>query len=156
METSEVQKLSTEAIAERMEITAEMIMVEATKEGGMHFVPSARAIGASVKYIKGAKDTYRGNAIVEGTIERIGDWRGENNGKFDYRTLDAAEVLRNVDEIVPYLESEGEQGAQAKSFLYGLAEAMTGASGSGFMGTGERTNEGEAKFLDDLKAHLRM
>jgi hypothetical protein len=124
--------------------------------GGLHIAPSARAIGASVKYIGHSKDTYKGNPIVEGVIDRISQWRGETNEKYDYKTLDSAEVMRNVDAIAPTLESEGEQGGQTKHFLYGLAEIMVNASGSAFMGTGERVNEDEARFLDDLKAHLRI
>jgi hypothetical protein len=45
---------------------------------------------------------------------------------------------------------------QTKNFIYGLAETVVNASGSGFMGTGERVNANEAKFLADLKTHLRV
>jgi hypothetical protein len=64
--------------------------------------------------------------------------------------------MKNVDEIVPILEAEREQGTQTKSFLLGLARIMVNASGSGFMGSGERVNEAESKYLADLKAHLQL
>jgi|GEM_PF-2276115 len=154
METSTVPRADLRTIVDNVDLVAKMILVVATKEGGMHPTSSARAIGASVKYIGQAKDAYRGNLIVEGTIERISHWRGETDERFDYKTIDSAEVMRNVDALAPVLDAAGEQGAQTKAFLYGIAGSMVNASGSGFMGTGPRLNENEARFLADLKAHL--
>lgn len=58
MEIAAVQKADINAIVGKVEEVALLIMEAATKEGGMHLAPSARAIGASVKYIRQAKDTY--------------------------------------------------------------------------------------------------
>lgn len=156
METAAVQKADINAIVGKVEEVAWLIMEAATKEGGMHLAPSARAIGASVKYIRQAKDTYRGNPIVEGAIDRIAHQRGKPEAMVDVQELESGVVMSKVDEMMSLLEAEGEQGAQTKAFLYGLAETMVSASGSGFMGTGERINEAEAKFLADLKEHLKI
>ena len=155
METTAVQKADINAIVGKVEEVAWLVIEAATKEGGLRVAPSARAIGASVKYIRQAKDTYRGNPIVEGAIDRIAHQRGKPEAMVDVKELDSDLVMTKVDEMMPLLEAEGEHGAQARAFIYALAETMVGASGSGFMGTGPRVNEGEARFLADLKAHLR-
>lgn len=72
------------------------------------------------------------------------------------KELESGVVMSKVDEMMSLLEAKGEQGAQTKAFLYGLAETMVSASGSGFMGAGERINEAEARFLVDLKEHLKI
>ena len=156
METSAVQKTDMSAIVDKVERAAWRIMGEATIEGGMHWAPSARAIGAVVKYIGRSEDTYRDNPIVGSVIGSIRRTKGEPGDKVDFKTLDAAEVMRAADEVAPMLEAEGERGAQTKAFLYGLAETMVSASGSGLMGMGKRVNEDEARFLADLRAHLRI
>jgi hypothetical protein len=130
------------------------IMEGAMKVGGLHITPSMRAGGAAAKYVSASQNTYKGNPIVEGVISSIQQRKGEKKEQVDLKNLDTAEVMKGVDDIVPILDAEGERGAQTKSFLYGLAESMVSASGSGFMGSGTRVNEDESRFLADLKTHL--
>lgn len=131
-------------------------MEGAMKVGGLHLAASLRAGGAGAKYIGRSKDTYKGNPIVEGVIGSIQRENRAKEERADLKGLDPADVMKKVDEIEPMLDTMGEQGAQTKNFLYGLAESMVNASGSGFMGSGEKVNEDESKYLDDLKAHLRL
>jgi hypothetical protein len=154
METTVERSVDFKAIVDKAEEVAWLVMEEATKEGGLHMAPSARAIGASVKFIRGARETYKGNPIVEGVIDRISRQRGKPEAMVDVKELSSALVMAKVDSLMPLLEAEGEHGAQTRAFIYALAETMVSASGSGFLGTGERVNEGEARFLADLKMHL--
>jgi hypothetical protein len=133
-----------------------MIMEGAMKVGGLHITPSMRAGGAAVKYLNQSKNAYRGNPIVERVIDSIQSRKIERKDRVDLEKLDIGDVLKKVDDIYPILEEEREQGTQAKSFLLGLARIMVNASGSGFMGSGQRVNEDESKYLADLKAHLRL
>jgi hypothetical protein len=156
METSAVQKMDVNKLVDMIVPVAWLVMEEAMKVGGLHLIPSMREGGAARKYASHSQNTYKGNPIVEGVINSINHRKEEHQEKVDIKNLDSAEVLKRVDEIDPLLVSAGEHGTQTKSFIYGLAETMVNASGSGFLGTGERVNANEAKFLADLKAHLRI
>ena len=155
METSAVQKMDTNTMVDKIVPVAWLVMEEAMKVGGLHITPSMRAGGAAAKYVNQSQNTYKGNPIVEGVINAI-HREGKQREKVDIKNLDSTEVMKKVDEINPILEAEGEQGTQTKNFIYGLAETMVSASGSGFMGSGKRVNENESKFLADLKTHLRI
>ncbi len=157
MATSAIQQMDTNAILDKVVPVAQMVAVEAMKVGGMHFTASLREGGAAAKFVKNSKNTYKGNPIVEGLLQAFSQRKNwEHNEKLDYKNLNDKDVMKGVDEIEPILESAGEHGKQTKDFIFGLAEAMVSASGSGFMGTGERVSTNEAKFLDELKAHLRV
>jgi hypothetical protein len=155
MDTTAVQKMDKSMIVDKIVPVAWLVMEGAMRVGGLHLIPSLREGGAAARYIKESQTTYKSNLIVEGVIESINNKKGEPKEKVDLKNFDTAEVMKSLDEINPILEAEGEQGVQAKDFIYGLAEAMAGSSGSGYMGTGERVSEDEAKFLADIKAHLR-
>ena len=156
METSSVHEMDTNLIVSKIVPVAWVVMEGAMKVGGLHITPSMRAGGAAAKYVSQSENTYKGNPIVEGVIHSIQKEKEEHKEKADLKSLDLTEVMRKVDEIEPLLETEGERGTQTKNFLYGMAETMANASGSGFLGTGKRVNEDEAKFLADLKGHLRI
>lgn len=141
---------------EKVVPVAWLIMEGAMKVGGLRITPSMRAGGAVVRYLNQSKNAYRGNPVVEGVIGSIQDRKVEKKYKTDLERLDLNEVMRRVDEIEPILEADREQGTETKSFLLGLARVMVNASGSGFMGSGERVNEDESKYLADLKEHLRV
>jgi hypothetical protein len=155
METSAVQRLDTNAIVNMVVPVVWGVMEGAMKVGGLHLTASMREGGAASKYIRQSQGAYKANPIIAGVTNSIIHSKGERE-KVDLKSVDPAEVMKKVDEIVPILEAEREQGTQTKTFIYGLAKAMVGASGSGFMGTGEKVNENESKFLADLKAHLRI
>lgn len=150
------QTMDTRAILEKVVPVVQMVMNGAMKADGLQFSSSMREAGAAAKYITNSKSTYKGNPIVEGVIDSLSRRKGEFQEKVDLRTLDNSTVFQKVEEIVPILEAAGEQGAQTKAFIYGLGEAVVGASGSGFMGSGEKITPGEIKFLNDLKEHLRV
>lgn len=156
MATSAVQQMDTNAILDKVVPVTQMVMDGAIKVGGMHLTSSMRESGAAAKFIINSKNTYKGNPIVEGVIDSISHRKGEHKEKVDLKNLTPDEIMNRVDEIDPILESTGENGTQTKKFIYGLAETVVNASGSGFMGTGERVNANEAKFLSDLKEHLRI
>ena len=156
METSSVQKMDTNTIVEKTVPVAWGIMAGAMKVGGLHITPSMRAGGAAAKYVNQSKSSYKGNPIVEGIISSVQQGEKDKREREDLKHVEIAEVLRRVEEITPLLDSAGESGVQTKSFLYGLAEAMVNASGSGFMGSGKRVNEDESRFLKDLSTRLRI
>jgi hypothetical protein len=159
METSaeeSLQKMDTNTMVNKIVPVAWSVMEGAMKVGGLHLIPSMREGGAAAKYVKHSQNTYKGNPIVEGVIDSINQKKGEHKEKADLKNFDTTEVIKKVDEIQPILESGGDQGMQTKNFLYGLAETMVSASGSGFMGSGKKVNEDESKYLADLKAHLRI
>lgn len=156
METSAVQEMDMNMIADKIVPVAWIVMEGAMKVGGLHIAPSMKAGGAAAKYVSQSQNTYKGNPIVEGVIRSIQRQKDEHKAKVDLKNLDLTEVMKKVDEVDPLLESEGERGMQTKNFIYGLAETMVNASGSGFLGTGKRVNEDESKFLADIKTHLRI
>lgn len=106
METTAVQKADMNPIGGKVEEVTWLVIEEATKEGGLHVAPSARAIGASVKCIRQVKDTYRGNPIVQGAIDRIVHQRGKSEAMVNEKDLEPSVVMSKVDEI-PLLEAEG-------------------------------------------------
>lgn len=156
METAAVQRADASAIADKAEEVAWLVMEMATKEGGLRVIPSARAIGASVKYIRRSKETFQGDPVVEEVIGRIARQRDKPEAMVDVKELDSDLVMSRVDEMVRLLEAEEDRGTRTRAFIYGLAEAMVNASGSGHTGSGERVNEAEARFLADLRAHLGL
>ncbi len=156
METRTVAGMDLSTKVEKVVPVAWLIMEGAMKVGGLRITPSMRAGGAVVRYLNQSKNAYRGNPVVEGVIGSIQDRKVEKKYKTDLERLDLNEVMRRVDEIEPILEADREQGTETKSFLLGLARVMVNASGSGFMGSGERVNEDESKYLADLKEHLRV
>lgn len=133
-----------------------MVMNGAMKADGLQFSSSMREAGAAAKYITNSKSTYKGNPIIEGIIDSLSHRKGEFQEKVDLRTIDNSAVMAKVDEIVPVLDAAGAEGVQTKAFIYGLGEAVVGASGSGFMGSGEKITPEEEKFLNELKEHLRI
>jgi len=150
------QTLDTRAILEKVVPAVQMVMNGAMKADGLQFSSSMREAGAAAKYLANSKNTYKGNPIVEGVIDSLSHRKGEFQEKVDLRTLDNTAVMTKVDEITPILDAAGEQGTQTKAFMYGLAEAVVGASGSKFMGSGEKITPEETKFLEELKEHLRI
>ncbi len=154
MYSSTAQSMDLNSVLNKVVPVAQMIMFGAIKAGGIHFSASMRESGAAAKYLANSQNTYKDNLVIQGIIRSLSKMRGQ---KPDLRTLDPEEVMKGVDEINPILDAAPmQQGVQTKDFLYGLAEAVVNASGSGFMGSGERVSEGEAKFLADLKAHLSV
>lgn len=156
METSAVSRMSLSEKVEKVVPVAWLIMEGAMKVGGLRITPSMRAGGAAVKYLNQSKNAYKGNPVVEGVIGSIQDRKVDKKDQADLKKLDLSDVMKGVDEIEPILEADREQGTETKSFLLGLARIMVNASGSGFMGSGERVNEDESKYLADLKEHLRV
>lgn len=156
MEASAVSRMDLSTKVEKIVPVAWLIMEGAMKVGGLRITPSMRAGGAAVKYLNQSKNAYRGNPIVEGVIGSIQDRKIEKKDQIDLKNLDLNDVMHRIDEIEPILEVDREQGVETKSFLLGLARIMVNASGSGFMGSGERVNENESKYLADLKEHLRI
>ncbi len=156
MDASTTQKMELNAILDRVVPAAQMIMFGAMKADGLQFSASMRESGAAAKYLANSQNTYKDNYIVQGIVRSLSKRKGEHTEKADLRTLDTSEVMKKVDDINPILDGAMEQGTQTKSFLYGLAEAVVNASGSGFMGSGQRVTEDEAEFLAELKAHLRI
>lgn len=150
------QTMDNRLILEKVVPAVQMVMSGAMKADGLQFSSSMREAGAAAKYIANSKSTYKGNPIIEGVIDSMSHRKGEFQEKVDLRMLDDAAVMQRVDEVVPILDAAGEQGAQTKAFIYGLGEAVVGASGSGLMGSGERITSEEAKFLDELKEHLQL
>ncbi len=153
MDSSTAQKWDLNEVLDKVVPVAQMIMFGAMKSDGLQFSASMRESGAAAKYLANSQSTYQDNFIIQGIITSLSKMRGQ---KPDLRTLDNDEVMKKVDEINPVLDGAMDQGAQTKIFLYGLAEAVVNASGSGFMGSGERVTEGETKFLSSLKEHLRI
>ncbi|MDW5563768.1 MAG: hypothetical protein SA339_11125 [Methanomassiliicoccus sp.] len=156
LQVSATQDMSTETILREVVPTAQLIMGGAMMADGVHFSASMREAGAAAKYITTSKNTYHENLIVQGTIDALSHRKDGHKEKVDIETLNIDAVMKKVDEIVPMLDSAGVHGTQTKTFLYGLAEAVVNASGSGFLGTGAKITEGEMKFLSDLKAHLQV
>jgi hypothetical protein len=147
--------MDTNAILEKVIPAVQTVMNGAMKADGLQFSSSMREAGAAAKFITSSQSTYKGNPIVEGIIKSLSHRKGEYQEKVDLRTLDNATVMQKVDEVAPILEAAGEWGVETKTFIYGLAEWVVGASGSGFMGSGERITPDEFKFLEELRAHLR-
>lgn len=129
METAAVQRADASAIADKAEEVAWLVMEMATKEGGLRVIPSARAIGASVKYIRRSKETFQGDPVVEEVIGRIARQRGKPETMVDLKELDTGPVMSRVDEMVRLLEAKEDRGKGTRAFIYGPAEAMVSANG---------------------------
>lgn len=116
------------------------------------FLNGFREANAGAQFIDGAVERYKDNVVV---LELIANMEREH------------ELPDDLDEITPdvvYSHLEHVKAMLAGSpyahgffmFVYELAEAVANATGGGWFGGGEKITEGEAAFLEDLRAQLGL
>jgi hypothetical protein len=119
------------------------------------FLGKLREGAAAGDFIHDAAQEFAGNSIISGLIEMVTDG-GKLRELLPDGPSDMAATLEQVGGLDALLGDAGEEGTQVKQFVYGFAERIANASGSGFFGGGDKVSEGEAQFLNELKAKLGL
>lgn len=97
------------------------------------------------------------NPIINGLVDAF--MKGDAAKQLSEITGEAASVdnvMGAVGNLDGLLGEAGEQGAQVKQFIFGLAEKVAGASGDGLFGSGDKIGENEQAFLNTLKGKLGL
>lgn len=132
------------------------IIASVMKVGGSGLFGKMRETKSLIDFAQNAAVQFAGNDIVGGLVQRILDPDGDGDLNLDFESLNPADVLGSLGGLNNLLAGFGEQGAQVKQFLYGAAESVAGAAGTGLMGSGQKVNANEQNFLEQLKATLGL
>jgi hypothetical protein len=119
------------------------------------FIGKLREGAAAGDFIHDAAEQFAGNSIIGGLIELVTDG-GKLRDLIPEAPTEAGAVLEQIGGLDTLLADAGEEGNQVKQFVFGFAERIANASGSGFFGGGDKVSAGEAQFLTDLKAKLGL
>jgi hypothetical protein len=120
-------------------------------------VSLAREIKAVTQAILTASAKRPDNALIKAVVTQLGE---DEQSK-----PEAPPAPANVEQIVAQMQAIGtllaakstpEEAAGFKAFVYEMADVSANASGSGFLGTGEKVSAKEAAYLAQLKAALGL
>ncbi|MDX2076002.1 MAG: hypothetical protein SFZ02_06195 [bacterium] len=117
--------------------------------GNSGMVGRAREMTAFTEYIKKATAQYGDNPLV-GQLLDYGDALMD---KSDF--ADPSELFSAMSELGDGLPQD-DMGNGVRQFIYGLAEAVAGASGGGFLGRGDKISDDENDYLDFLRGKLGL
>lgn len=133
----------------------QQVVAGALMTGGSGFFGKLKEAGAISGFLTEAAEQFQGNSIIQGVISSISKG-GDLLGDIDLNNLDLGAVMTQVGDIGGLLNSLGDEGGQIKQFIFGLAERIVGASGSGLFGSGEKVNPQEQDFLNNLRQTLGL
>ncbi len=135
-----------------MTTTIRGILDGVLNSGESGIIGRAREMTAFTQYLTKAGDLFAGNALVQQLLPNLlrGDFL-QSPAPFN-NPNDLFEAMGNLGQALPMDEA----GNQVRQFIYGLAEAVAGASGSGLFGMGKKIDDHESYFLDFLKEKLGL
>jgi hypothetical protein len=120
--------------------------------GGSGVVGRAREMTAFTQYLSGAPALFGDNPLIEQLLGGLSDPSFLTNASSLKDPNDLFDAMGNLGAGLP----QDEAGTGLRQFIYGLAESVAGASGSGLFGTGKKFDDHEANFLDFLKEKLGL
>jgi hypothetical protein len=110
-------------------------------------------------FLTTAEKKYGDNTTVQQIIKHMKDESADaknhppQNIKLGEGSVDTHGILTRIAEVNTIL-ADSPDAAGVKQFLYELAEAVANASGSGFLGLGQKISPQETEFLQGLKQTL--
>lgn len=131
------------------------IMGSTLKTSGAGMFGRLKEVGALGMFLKDAPQNFAGNDVVGGLVQGLLDNDNDDATYVDVTTLDPRAVLDKLgglDDILRHLDIGSAQ--QVKEFIFGIANAIAGASGTGLFGSGPKISADEESFLSDLRARL--
>jgi hypothetical protein len=120
--------------------------------GGSGVVGRAREMTAFSQYVAGAPALFGDNPLIEQLIGGLSDPSFLTDGSPFKNPSDLFDAMGDLGGGLPMDEA----GTGLRQFIYGLAESVAGASGSGLFGMGKKFDDHEANFLDFLKEKLGL
>lgn len=133
------------------------IMGSTLKTSGAGMFGRLKEVGALAGFLKDAPEKFAGNDLVGGLVQGLLDNDNDDATYVDVNTLDPRAVLDKLgglDDILGGLD--GGLAQQVKEFIFGIANAIAGASGTGLFGSGQKISADEESFLGDLKGKLGL
>ncbi|AKU98216.1 hypothetical protein AKJ09_04880 [Labilithrix luteola] len=123
----------------------------------MGVVSFAKELHAMIKAVVSAKESYAGNALVHAIIA---DFESKSTdtppAAPEKKTSDG--ILADLGHVVAIVDAKAgaDEARGFKTFLFGISEQVAGASGSGFLGFGEKISDDEKAYLAKLKSTLSV
>lgn len=120
--------------------------------GNSGVVGRAREMTAFTQYLAQAPALFGDNNLIGQLLSNLTDpsfLTSTNSYK------DPNDLLSAMGDLGAGLPTD-EAGMGLRQFIYGLAESVAGASGTGMFGMGKKVNDDEGFFLDFLKDKLGL
>lgn len=119
-------------------------------------VSFAKELHAMIKAVVEAKANYAGNPLVQAVIADFESKADTQPAPPEKKNSDA--ILADIGQIVAIVDAKaaGDEARGFKTFLFGISEQVANASGSGFLGFGEKVSDDEKAFLTKLKSTLSV
>ncbi|MAU08234.1 MAG: hypothetical protein CL607_00310 [Anaerolineaceae bacterium] len=127
----------------------------ALKTSGAGVFGKMREVGSLAGFLRSAPQVFAGSELIKGLVSSLGDLDFSN---MDLDDLDTGSVMDEVSNLDDLLSSAGlaDEAENVKRFIFGLAENVAAASGSGVFGSGEKVSSDEASYLENLKSTLGL
>ena len=120
-------------------------------------VSFAKEMRAVIKEVNAARGTYATNELIQSVASDLEQKdSGEPLGDGEKKTPE--QILRELASIGALVDSKAApaEAREFKTFLFGVSERTANASGSGFLGFGEKVSPEERTFLDQLRTSLSL
>ena len=127
----------------------------ALKTSGAGVFGKMREVGSIAGFLRSAPEVFAGSELIKGLVSGLGDLDFSN---LDLSDLDTGSVVNKVGGLDDLLSAAGatDEIDTVKRFIFGLAENVAAASGTGMFGSGEKVSGEETAFLENLKSTLGL
>lgn len=144
-----------QAIIRQLLPIMEDVIGGALKTSGAGVFGKMREVGSLAGFLRSAPEIFAGSELIKGLVSGLGDLDFSN---MDLDDLDTSSVMGEVNKLDDMLSSAGlaNEAENVKRFIFGLAENVAAASGSGVFGSGEKVSSDEASYLENLKSTLGL
>lgn len=135
----------------------QQIMGSTLKTSGSGMFGRLKEIGALGMFLKDAPEKFAGNDLIGGLVNGLLDNDTEGDNYVDMETLEPNAVLDKLGGLNDILGGlDGDMGGQVKEFIFGIANSIAGAAGTGLFGSGQKVSADEESFLNTLKDKLGL
>lgn len=123
----------------------------------MGVVSFAKELHAMIKAVVEAKASYTGNPLVQAVIADF-ETKSTDAPPAPPEKKNSDAILADIGQVVAIVDAKaaGDEARGFKTFLFGISEQVANASGSGFLGFGEKVSDDEKAFLAKLKSTLSV
>lgn len=136
----------------------QQIVGSVLKLGGSGVFGRMKEAGSLMDYFGRATTQFTGNDIIEELLRKMMSTEEDADmPRTDLNELDPQLALDEAGHIETLLASFGPGVTQQiKEFIFGAADAVAGAAGTGLFGSGDKVTPEEQQFLSQLKSKLGL
>ncbi len=124
----------------------------------MGVVSFIKEFSALTKAVLAAKRDFADKPLVSAVIAEFEAKSSDQNGEGPSQKKTPGQILGELAEVIAVVRSKApaEEATEFAKFLFGISQQVAAASGSGFLGFGEKISPAEREFLGQLRVALGL